>query len=82
MARYFFNITNGRREIDDEGMELPDLIAVRKAAIRYAGTIMEHEPSVLWDGNDFRVEVTDETETLLFTIITLAVNAPAAGDTK
>lgn len=82
MARYFFNTANGKRENDDEGTELPDLAAVRRAAIQYAGAIMEHEPSVLWDGNDFRVEAIDETNTLLFTIITLAVNAPAGGDTK
>jgi hypothetical protein len=82
MPRYFFSTADGERDKDDEGSELPDLSAARVAAIKYAGAIMEHEPAVLWDGRDFRVEVTDEHDMLLFTIITLAVNAPAAGNTK
>ena len=82
MPRYFFNTADGHRDVDTEGLELPDHAAARIAAIRHAGAIMEHEPDVLWDGRDFRVEVTDERRLLLFTIITLAVNAPAGGDVK
>jgi hypothetical protein len=82
MPRYFFATADGERHQDTEGTELPGLSAARVAAIKYAGAIMEDEPSVLWDGRDFRVEVTDERGLLLFTIITLAVNAPAGGDTN
>lgn len=35
---------------------------------------------MLWDGRDFRVEVTDEGEQLLFTVIMLTVDTPAARD--
>jgi hypothetical protein len=82
MSRYFFSTANGEREIDKDRMELADPAAARIAAIRHAGAIMENEPEVLWDGCDFRVELTDDCGLLLFTIVTLVVNAPAAGKAK
>lgn len=82
MARYYFHTTDGTVERDTEGMECADLTEVRQRAIRYAGDIMSDEPEVLWDGRDFRVEATNEAGDLLFTIVTLAINAPAGGDTK
>ena len=34
MSRYFFNFINGATRLDDEGIELKDISAVRKEAIR------------------------------------------------
>ena len=76
MPRYFFHTADGVRERDTVGTELKDARAARVEAIRYAGAIINDTPDVLWDGRDFRVEVTDERQALLFTIITLAVDAP------
>ncbi|CCW19756.1 hypothetical protein EBBID32_41260 [Sphingobium indicum BiD32] len=39
---------------------------------------MHDEPDVLWDGRDYRVEVTNETGALLFTIVMLSIDAPAS----
>ena len=82
MPRYFFHTANGSREQDKEGMELQDDSAARREAIIYAGAIMVNEPGVLWDSQDFLVEVTDERNLILFTIIASAVNAPAAHDVR
>ena len=82
MQRFFFHTADGSRDRDTTGTELPDQGTARVRAIQYAGECLTHEPSVLWDGRDFRVEVTDESGALLFTIITLAINAPAAGSTR
>ncbi len=79
MPRFFFHTANGSRARDTEGIELPHPGAARKEAIRYAGAVLSNDPDVLWDGRDFRVEVTDDANLLLFTIIMLAVDAPAAG---
>ena len=81
MPRYFFHTADGSRDRDLEGVELKDHSAARREAIKFAGSVLNDQPAVLWDGRDFRVEVTDKTGDLLFTIITLAVNAPAGGDT-
>jgi hypothetical protein len=76
MPLYHFNTVDGGRHRDIEGVELSDDDAARKEGIRFAGSVLAHEPDALWDGRDFRVEVTDHQHTLLFTIITLAVDAP------
>ncbi|WP_037492168.1 DUF6894 family protein [Sphingobium indicum] len=78
MPRYFFHTVDGGRDVDQEGTELPNDAAARKAAIRFAGAVMHDEPDVLWDGRDYRVEVTNETGALLFTIVMLSIDAPAS----
>lgn len=79
MAHYYFNTADGGRERDKTGVHLRDDAAARKQAIRFAGEVMESEPDVLWDGREFRVEVMNAHNELLFTVITLAVDAPASG---
>lgn len=82
MSRYFFHSKDGEAHRDEDGTELGSLSAARVQAIRYAGEVMSNEPDVLWDGNEFRVEVSNTSRKLLFTIVCQAHNAPAAGDTK
>lgn len=76
MPHYYFHTADGGRDIDRDGLELADDPAARSEAIRYAGAVMRDDPDLLWDGGDFRVEVTNEDKRLLFTIIMLAVDAP------
>lgn len=78
MPRYFFHTVDGGRDRDQEGTELSDNAAARKAAIRFAGAVLHDEPDVLWDGRDYRVEVTNEAGDLLFTIVMLSIDAPAS----
>ena len=82
MPHFYFHTADGGRDLDRQGMDLADQGAARKEAIRFAGAVINHEPDVLWDGRDFRVEVTDEAGNLLFTVITLAVDAPASDRTE
>jgi hypothetical protein len=82
MARYFFHTEGALRQADDDGTELGDHGEARKHAIVFAGQVMHGEPSVLWDGNDFNVKVTDEAGLLLFTLTAYVTNAPAGGNTK
>lgn len=78
MARYFFDTVDAAHDPDREGVELLDLAAARKYAIRFAGAVLNDEPSVLWDGRDFEVSVSDEHHTLLFILTAFVTNAPAA----
>jgi hypothetical protein len=75
---YFFHTADGGRLHDRSGMKLAGKGEARKEAIRFLGSILGDEPDLLWDGRDFRVEVTNEAGDLLFTVIALAVDAPAA----
>lgn len=66
MQRYFFNLSDGYREEDHEGVVLPDLASARAAAITFAGELLQHSPELLSDGQDLRVDVTDDQSRHLF----------------
>lgn len=78
VPQFFFHTADGKRDRDKHGVDLPDAARARVEGIKYAGAVIADQPGLLWNGHDFRVEVTDESGALLFTIITLAVDAPAA----
>ncbi len=76
MPRYFFHTADGSRNRDTEGTELLNHDVARVQAIKYAGALLTDEPDVLRGSRDFRIEVTDNTDILLFTVIMLAFDAP------
>jgi hypothetical protein len=61
MPRYFFNTVDGRRFPDEEGADLPDLVAVRAEATRVVGELLKEQPEDLWAHGRLRLEVTDES---------------------
>ncbi len=44
MPHYFFNTSNGSPHVDDAGMDLPDLDAARREAVRYGGGLLSDDP--------------------------------------
>lgn len=76
MPRYHFGSVDGQREADPEGTELADDRAAQSVAIQYAGEVLQSEPDLLWNKGQWRVEVTNDDGVLLFTVITLAIDAP------
>ena len=77
MPKYHFGSVDGHRDPDPEGSELPDLAAARVMAVRYAGEVLQSDPAIVWHNGQWRVEVTDDDGVLLFTLLTLAIDAPA-----
>lgn len=77
MPRYYFGSVDGHREPDPEGLDLPDLDAARAMAARYTGDVLKSDPAQVWHNGQWRVEVTDDAGILLFTLLTLAIDAPA-----
>jgi hypothetical protein len=59
--RYFFHIQGVADSCDDEGLELPDMEAVRHEAIEGAREILSEEAGVGRDRADWTMLVTDET---------------------
>lgn len=59
MPRYFFNTVDGRRYPDEDGMELPDLNAVRSCAARVIGELLKERAADFLDTGRLRLEVTD-----------------------
>ena len=58
MPRFYFNLTNGRPFSDTDGLELPDLAAVREEAIGFARDLIRMEPERR-DWSSWAVRVTD-----------------------
>ena len=76
--RYFFNQMDGEVKLDDEGVDLDSFGEARLEAVRYAASVLRDHPTLVWTGQDFRVEVTDINKLILFTVIVVGVDAPAA----
>ena len=68
MPRYFFNVFDGYSSLDMDGTELPDIYTAQNEAIRFSGEILREEGGKFWNGTEWKLEVTDESGTVLFTL--------------
>ena len=82
MPRYFFHTADGSRARDTTGTELAGHSEARREAITYLAACMRENPNLLANGRDFRVEVTNAGDLLLFTVIALAIDAPASSEAR
>jgi len=76
MPRFHFHVHDGCSTLDPEGTELPDPQAARLEAIRIAGDILKHDAHRIALGEDWRIEVTDDTGLILFQMTFLVVESP------
>lgn len=77
MPRFHFHVHDGCSLLDTEGTELADPQAARLEAIRIAGDILKHDAHRIALGEDWRIEVTDETGLILFQMTFLVIESPA-----
>ena len=68
MPRYFFHSEDGRLDYDQNGTELADPAAARREAVQFAGALLKDRAQAVWEGTRWRLLVTDEDKTILFTI--------------
>ena len=68
MPKYFFHSEDGHLLHDSVGTELDDAGAARIEAVRFAGELLEDRPQALWESTRWRLLVTDENSSILFTI--------------
>ena len=77
MPRYFFNVHDGRVLLDTDGTELPGIEAAHREAVQLAGRLLVDQPNEFWNGEDWRVEVMNENQLLMFVLNFTATMAPA-----
>ena len=77
MPRFHFNVHDGHDIKDGEGVELLDFSTARREAIRLSGAILEDEADQFGAGEDWRLEVTDETGLILFLMTFSIMQSPA-----
>jgi hypothetical protein len=75
---FFFNLAGAVYDPDVVGVELPTLVEARSQAAIHAGELLRDRPGLAWEGEELRVEVTDENQLVLFTVIIFGVEAAAA----
>jgi hypothetical protein len=69
MARYFFNVHDGKDVIDRDGTELRDEAEARSEAVRLAGQCILDLGEAFWtSGEEWRLEVSDEERRTLFSL--------------
>ncbi|WP_423794589.1 DUF6894 family protein [Methylobacterium durans] len=69
MPRYFFHIDEGRHHTDAVGVELADLNAARREALRVIGELMiDNALGDIWSGREWVMTVADEASRELFSI--------------
>jgi hypothetical protein len=66
MPRFHFNVYDGVDAPDCDGTELPDWDTAREEAIRLSGELLRDSAKQMALGEDWRMEVTDETGLILF----------------
>jgi len=66
VPRYHFNVYDGVTLLDKKGVELPDTMFARREAIRYAGVLLEEGARLESLGSEWRMEVTDGSDLILF----------------
>jgi hypothetical protein len=76
--RYYFNVAGAMYDPDNEGLEFETITEARIQAVQFAAEMLHDHPTIIWAGEDFRVEVTDADRQILFTVIVVGVIAPAA----
>ena len=60
MPRYFFHLRDGQELIDHDGTELAGADDARAHAVIHSGEILKDTGSKFWDGQEWRLWVTDE----------------------
>ena len=79
MSRYYFNVKDGETILDDEGIELPGMEAVRDEAVATSLEILRgmHGFADPWSREPWRLWVTDQPSGAGTTLLTLEFSAKA-----
>jgi hypothetical protein len=76
VPRFHFNVYDGVSTPDLDGTELPDWETARLEAVRLSGEILKDNAKQIALGEDWRIEVTDDTGLILFQMTFLVVSSP------
>jgi hypothetical protein len=73
--RCFFNLAGAIYDPDAEGYEVPTIDRARVLAAQHVAEVIRDRPDAVWVGEEVRLEVTDERQLILFTIIVVGIDA-------
>jgi len=76
-VRCFFNLAGAIYDRDVEGYEVASIDQARVLAAQHVAEVIRDRPEAVWAGEEVCLEVTDEHQLILFTIIVVGVDSPA-----
>jgi hypothetical protein len=76
--RYHFHIQDGHNMPDQQGTELPSLQAARVEAVERAGAVLQKSAQHFWNGEEWKLDVTDDKGLLMFSLVFVAFESPAS----
>ena len=76
MPRFFFHMHFDAPLIDLDGVELPDVIAARQEALRYAVALVANEAVEVWEHPKWSIRVADEEGASVFHVDMVNPKAP------
>jgi hypothetical protein len=80
MPRYFFHLDAERRYVDTDGLELADLGAAEREALRIISELITGDAlGDIWSVDEWVMTVSDETARELFSIRLITYRRPGAG---
>ena len=77
MPRYFFQLRDGKSDRDVEGTELAGVQEARLEAGKLIGACLQNEPGALWTEAEWQLDVSDERDLILFTVLIWGFKTPA-----
>jgi hypothetical protein len=75
--QYYFHTEDGSAVRDRDGVDLPDLDAARREAVRALGEILKERVDEFWADGVLRMCVADESGLTLFLVEVSATTAPS-----
>ena len=79
MARFYFHLYGDVTEPDDQGRDLPGWEEARVEALRVVGMVLGDQAKLMMLGEDWCVEVTDDTDLVLFRLDLSVMASPMMG---
>ena len=68
MPLFYFDLSNGTREPDEDGSELASFDDAQTQAVRLLGEMLTYDARPIWEGHGLAVEVFDAVRTPLFAV--------------
>jgi hypothetical protein len=69
MPLFYFDIHDGTSIIDPDGTELQDKDEARSRAIQMSGDLLRVYPGPFWNGQEWKIDVSDQNRAVLFTLM-------------
>jgi hypothetical protein len=77
LPKYYIGLRSETHLNETLEVERDDITALRLELARFVGDLLKEHAALIWEDQDWRVDVTNDTGLILFTMEICATDAPA-----